>query len=158
MGRRWGGGNPAAPPSLRGFAGREKGKITPCRENKRLKREIKGGEREPARGWGRTLRWCLEIGEISVSPPPPHSPNSGLAYKRRGGRFGIPRRNHRSPRFELCFGGGSGGGCICSAVISAVAGGRWNSGERFEPAFSPKSSGNEPGLRNSSPIPLPQIF
>lgn len=70
---RWGRG--AAEHRLRAglqppFAGREK---RGCQENKRLKREIKGGEIEPAQGGGCAL-------EIRGSPHPPFA--SG--YRRRG--------------------------------------------------------------------------
>lgn len=70
-------------PGSFGFAGWEKGA---ARKNKRLKREIKGGEREPARGGGCAL-------EIGASPHPP--PASGLGYKGGAGEgegsAGCPR-------------------------------------------------------------------
>lgn len=71
-------------PGSFGFAGWEKGA---ARKNKRLKREIKGGEREPARGGG----CALEIG-ASPHPPPPPRLRARLQRRRRGrgGLRGLP--------------------------------------------------------------------
>lgn len=69
-------------PGSFGFAGWEKGA---ARKNKRLKREIKGGEREPARGGGCAL-------EIGASPHPPPRLRARLQRRRRGrgGLRGLP--------------------------------------------------------------------
>lgn len=150
------GGKAAAPPSLRGFAGREKGKRTPCRQNKR---EIKGGQREPARGWGRTLRRCLEIGEISVFSPSPPPPSVGSPTKNGAGGSVFPEEIivHRDLSFILGVLGGGGSyllGCdFCSCRGKVEVGGTRGKGSSQHSALNPLEMSLGSEIPPQSPYP-----
>lgn len=140
------------------FAGREKGaarKINALKEKSREERGSRHGEglclrnrgiSVPPRLRARLQRRRRERGGLRRLPEGP-----GWAGLGEGLRFGAILWDLR---VYVCREKG-----ICWTVISAIAG-EWGGmeGERLEAAFSPKSPGNEPGLRNSFPIPRPKIF